>query len=146
MAAPPLPFRVMARTYSMTFTARPQDIDELGHVNNSVWVQWMERIATEHWRSHADPADVADYLWVVSRHEIDFRGNIGCGETAISRTWIATPPKGARFDRTIQFVDESGRAIVTAQTTWVIIDAETHRPVRVPRRIADHFLIEEQCE
>ena len=132
----------MARTFSMRFTAATEHIDVLGHVNNSVWVQWMEQVSTSHWESHADPHDVAAWIWVVTRHEIDYRGNIRLGESVTAKTWIDTPPKGARFDRTIQFVDEAGKTIVTARTSWAMLDAETHRLTRVPERLARHFLVE----
>ncbi|MFL6740838.1 MAG: acyl-CoA thioesterase, partial [Sphingomicrobium sp.] len=48
------------RVFELTFTAAPEHIDELGHVNNAVWVQWMEQVATAHWRSVADPAHQDD--------------------------------------------------------------------------------------
>ena len=62
----------MSGRYAMTFTALPQHIDELGHVNNAVWVQWMKTVAVAHWRSVADPNHQDDYVWFVVRHEIDY--------------------------------------------------------------------------
>jgi acyl-CoA thioester hydrolase len=128
----------------MTFVAGRAHIDMLGHVNNSVWVQWMEELATAHWRSHADPADVARWVWVASRHEIDYKGNVGLGRRVEGRTWIDTPPRGARFDRKISFVDADGRTLVAAKTSWAMLDAKTLRPARVPERLARQFLIEEE--
>src|SRR6185437_15630027 len=58
--------------FQLSFTASPEHIDELGHVNNAVWVQWMERVAVSHWDSLADPAHKDAYYWVVVRHEIDY--------------------------------------------------------------------------
>ena len=52
--------------------ARAEDIDELGHVNNAVWVRWIQDVATAHWQAVADPAHVDAYIWVVIRHEIDY--------------------------------------------------------------------------
>ena len=37
--------------FEMAFTARPEHIDELGHVNNAVWVQWIQQVAVAHWRA-----------------------------------------------------------------------------------------------
>ena len=45
--------------FTRRFTAAPEDIDELGHVNNAVWVRWVQDIATAHWRTVADPAHAA---------------------------------------------------------------------------------------
>jgi acyl-CoA thioester hydrolase len=56
----------MASTFAMTFTAGPGHIDELGHVNNGVWVQWMEQVATAHWTRDGDPVHVAAYAAATS--------------------------------------------------------------------------------
>ena len=53
-------------------TAAPEHIDELGHVNNAVWVQWIQQVAVAHWEAVADPAHKDAYFWVVVRHEIDY--------------------------------------------------------------------------
>jgi acyl-CoA thioester hydrolase len=84
----------LSNHFTQTFTAGPEHIDILGHVNNAVWVQWMEAIATAHWESDARPEDVATYIWVVTRHEIDYRGNIREGESVLARTFIPDPAEG----------------------------------------------------
>jgi acyl-CoA thioester hydrolase len=126
--------------FSLTITAQPEDIDELGHVNNAVWVRWIQDLATAHWNAVA-PQDAIDrYIWVVSRHEIDYRGNVGTGAEVTGRTWIADPPKGARFWRNSDFTDAGGKIIVAAKTNWAIIDRPTGRAVRVPSNLAELFL------
>lgn len=130
----------MAATYSTTITAGPEHIDELGHVNNAVWVQWMERVSVDHWRSDADPAHVEAYIWVVTRHQIDYRGNVTEGEMVTARTWIAEPPRGARFDRLIEFTGPDGKVKVTAKSTWAIIDKASGRILRVPAEVAANFI------
>ncbi|MEO5707613.1 MAG: acyl-CoA thioesterase [Alteraurantiacibacter sp.] len=130
----------MANRFSMTFTAGPEQIDELGHVNNGVWVQWMEAVATAHWNHDADPAHVAAYAWVVTRHEIDYRGNIGLGEQVTATTEIREGPSGARFDRHFTFTNAADKAIVSARTTWAMVDRHTGRLLRVPAEVAAPFL------
>lgn len=130
----------MASAYTTSFVAEPQHIDVLGHVNNAVWVQWMEQVATEHWMRDADPAHVAAYIWVVTRHEIDYRGNVGPGDEVTARTWIAEPPRGARFDRMMEFTGPDGRVKVAARSTWAMIDQSTGRLMRVPPEVAAAFL------
>ena len=82
------------------------DLDPLGHVNNAVWVTWIQDMATSHWEAVADPAHVAAYVWVVTRHEIDYRGNVKAGEPVTGRTWVDGTPRGARFDRRVDFLDD----------------------------------------
>jgi acyl-CoA thioester hydrolase len=130
----------MGTPFAMTFAAGPDDIDVLGHVNNAVWVRWMEAIATAHWFAVADPAHVEAYVWVVTRHEIDYRGNVALGETVHARTWIEEPPKGARFDRHIAFASADGRELVRARTTWAMVDKTTGRLTRIAPEIAAPFM------
>ena len=130
----------MGKAFEQRFTASPDDIDIMGHVNNAVWVRWMEQLATAHWEALAPPEAQARYVWVVTRHEIDYRGNVSEGEDVLARTWIEEPPRGARFDRLISFTGADGAPKVNARTTWAMIDKDTGRLARVPGDLADIFL------
>ena len=125
--------------FTKTFTAQPDHIDELGHVNNAVWVQWIQAIAGAHWESVVPPEHAAAHVWVVTRHEIDYRGNVVAGETVTAETWVPDRPKGARFDRHVRFLDAEGRVKVEAVTTWALIDRATGRLLRVTPEIAAPF-------
>lgn len=124
----------------MNFTALPDHIDENGHVNNAVWVQWMEAIATAHWEADGDPAHVAAYAWVVTRHEVDYRGNVREGDAVTALTEILDPPIGARFDRHFTFSNAGGKPIVRAKTTWAMVERKTGRLMRVPKEVSAPFL------
>jgi acyl-CoA thioester hydrolase len=126
--------------FTRIFTAQPYDIDELGHVNNAVWVQWIQDMATSHWQAVAAPEHIAAYFWVVTRHEIDYRGNVGPGQSVTANTWIESEPKGAQFDRRVDFVDAAGKVIVRANTTWAMIDKATGRLVRVRPEVSAPFM------
>jgi acyl-CoA thioester hydrolase len=130
----------MSTPFEMRFVAEAGDIDIMGHVNNAVWVRWMEAVATAHWQALA-PAEAQErYAWVVTRHEIDYRGNVVEGEAVIARTRVADPPRGARFDRIIEFTGEDGKLKVAARTTWAMVEIESGRLMRVPADLATIFL------
>ncbi|WP_184242808.1 acyl-CoA thioesterase [Novosphingobium chloroacetimidivorans] len=118
----------------------PQHIDRMGHVNNAVWVQWMEALATAHWEAVASPEHQAAYVWLVVRHEIDYRGNIREGDSAQATTWVEAPPEGARFERRYEFRNEAGKLIVAARTQWAMLDIAAGRIMRVPADLAEQFL------
>lgn len=126
-------------SFDLRFVAENGDIDELGHVNNAVWVRWIQDIATAHWQAIAPPEHVAAYVWVVTRHEIDYRGNVKLGESVTAETWVGTP-KGARFDRHVRFTGDDGRVKVEAVTTWALVDRATGKLLRVRPDIAAPFL------
>lgn len=129
----------MAR-FTRTITAGPDDIDELGHVNNAVWVRWIQDVAVAHWHAVAAPEHHDAYIWVVTRHEIDYRGNVSEGETVTAETWVPHPPRGARFDRHMRFTGADGKVKVEAVSTWAMLDRATGRLVRVRDEIAAPFL------
>ena len=127
------------RKFTRSFTASPEHIDELGHVNNSVWVQWIQDLATAHWDSAALPEHRAAFFWVVIRHEIDYRGNIAAGEVAQGETWIDGEPRGAKSIRAVEFTDSEGKRLVSARTTWAIMDRESGRLARVRPEVLAAF-------
>ena len=127
-------------SFTRAFTATPADIDELGHVNNAVWVRWIQELAVAHWGAVASAEQQAAFAWVVTRHEIDYRGNVPVGETVTGETWVPAPPKGARFDRHVRFSGSDGRVKVDAVTTWALLDRATGRLLRVRPEIAAPFL------
>ncbi|RST29914.1 acyl-CoA thioesterase [Sphingomonas ginkgonis] len=126
--------------FTATITATPDHIDELGHVNNAVWVQWIQDVAVAHWRSVADPAHDAAYIWVVVRHEIDYLRAALPGDVLTARTWVGEAPRGARFDRHMEFTGADGKPRVRALTVWAILDRASGRPLRVPEAVIAPFL------
>ncbi len=132
----------MSEPFRKTFTAAPEHIDVMGHVNNAVWVQWVQDMATAHWDAVAAPDHARDYAWLVVRHEIDYRGNIGEGESVTGETWIPGDPKGATSARRVDFRAATGKLVVSALTTWAMLDRETKRPVRVRPEVVAPFRLE----
>jgi acyl-CoA thioester hydrolase len=76
----------------------------------------------------------------VTRHEIDYRGNIAQGETVTARTFIPDPPQGARFVRCVDFTNQAGKAIVQVRSVWAMIDRASGRPLRITPEVAAPFL------
>jgi acyl-CoA thioester hydrolase len=127
-------------TFEMSLIAGPEHIDELGHVNNAVWVQWIQEVAVAHWREVSDPAHDAAYYWVVVRHEIDYLRAAYPGDQITARTWIGDSSQGARSDRFMEFTGADGKICVRAKTQWAIIDKALGRPIRVPAEVIAPFL------
>jgi len=126
--------------FERTFEARAEHIDELGHVNNAVWVQWIQEIAVAHWRSVAAREHDEAYFWVVVRHEIDYLRAAREGDVVTGRTWVGDAPQGARFDRFVEFTGADGKPCVRSRTVWAIIERSSGRPVRVPPQVVAPFI------
>ncbi|HEX3422382.1 MAG TPA: acyl-CoA thioesterase [Sphingomicrobium sp.] len=127
----------------MSLTAGPEHIDELGHVNNAVWVQWIQQVAVAHWDQVASEPQKQSYYWVVVRHEIDYLRPAHAGDIITARTWVGNEPKGARSDRFVEFKGPDGRVCVRSRTEWAIIDRALDRPIRVPAEVIAPFVSQE---
>ena len=126
--------------FEVRLVAGPEHIDELGHVNNAVWVQWIQQVAVAHWDAVADAAHKDAYYWVVVRHEIDYLRSAAEGDEVTARTWVGDAPRGARFERLMEFTGADGKTCVRARTQWAILDKSAGRPIRVPPEVIAPFL------
>ena len=118
------------RRYEKRFLVTEDDIDGLGHVNNVVYVDWIQQVAGEHWRSAADPELRGRIAWVVSRHEIDYKRPAHEGDEVTARTWVGTASP-VRFERHVEILDAEGRTLVRARTIWCPVDRESGRLIRL---------------
>jgi len=74
------------QAFELSLAIRPEDIDELNHVNNVVYLRWVQDVATAHWRVLATPAEQKEVAWVAVRHEIDYLRPAVPGDAIIART------------------------------------------------------------
>ena len=119
--------------------AQPDEIDELGHVNNAVYLVWAQDMATMHWMHVGSIELVQKYLWVALRHEIDYRDPVLEGEMVEIRTWLGRA-RGVRFERHID-IRKKGAARFSAKvlTDWCLIDAATRKPCRIGEDVLGPF-------
>jgi acyl-CoA thioester hydrolase len=129
-----------ASRFTLSVRVAEADIDRQGHVNNVAFVRYVQDVAVAHWRSAA-PADVqAACTWVVRRHEIEYLRPAFVGEEMLLRTWVGDP-SGATWERFTEILrGGEDRALVTARTVWVLLDATTGRPRRVDPALVARFL------
>ena len=127
--------------YEMTVRVNPADIDALGHVNNIVYLRWVQDVAGAHWFAAAPAEDQAGLVWMVVRHEIDYLAPAGPGDEVVLRTWVGNAA-GLRFDRHTEVLRAGDRKVLAkAKTVWVPIDPATGRPKRVSDRVRQLFSV-----
>ena len=129
-----------AEVFTLPIRIDADDIDELGHVNNIVYLRWAQEIAIAHWQARAPAEMVAQYVWVVARHEVDYRAPLLLGDEAEARTHVASEPKGARWARFVEIGKPGAPASAKIVSNWVLLDAATRRVKRVPMEIVQRFL------
>jgi len=74
--------------FEMIVSVSPGDIDEQNHVNNTVYLRWVQEVATGHWRAVASREARESIGWVVLRHEIDYKAPASLNDEIVLRTWV----------------------------------------------------------
>ena len=126
--------------FRRTLRVEAEHVDELGHVNNLVWVRLVLDLATAH--SSAVGLDPRAYRelgawWIVRRQEIDYRAPAFPGEEIVQETWISSM-RGARCIRESRFTRAiDGALLLSASTTWAYVDLKSQRPRRIDRRVLE---------
>ena len=117
--------------FTLPIVVASADIDGQGHVNNVVYLRWMQDAATAHWESRAPAELKARVNWVVTRHEIDYKAPAFAGERLVARTWVGEP-SGATWERFIEIrrvADD--RLLARGRSIYAALDPVTGRPRRV---------------
>ena len=109
------------------------DIDVLQHVNNLVYVKWMDEIAIKHWAYLTKDTPLPEYVWVVVRHEIDYLKQAGLEDEITVKTWVGET-KGVTSVRFMEFY-KNDLLLVKAKTTWAMLDAKTYKPSRIRENV-----------
>jgi len=123
----------------MTVSVLPGDIDEQNHVNNTVYLRWVQEVATAHWQAVASPEAQKSIGWVVLRHEIDYKTSAALGDKIALRTWVGKATR-LTFERFTEIRRNSdGQLLSKARTLWCPINTRTGRPARVPAEVRAQF-------
>ena len=139
MARPHLEPRPDREVFELALDVRPEHIDENNHVNNVVYVGWLQDVGTAHWNARFDEETRARWSWVALRHEIDYLRAIAPGATGVvARTWVGDP-QGPRFNRYVRIEDGEGRLCAQGVSEWCLVDAQTLRPARIPAEMLGAF-------
>jgi acyl-CoA thioester hydrolase len=122
------------------FPVEAADIDELGHVNNIVYLRYAQDIAIAHWRSRASEEMLANFVWVVLRHEADYRAALTLGDDVEVRTHVDDAPQGVTWARYVDIYKAgSEKPAVQIKSNWAMLDANTRRVKRIPMDIVERF-------
>ena len=120
-------------SYQYSFKVEKKDIDELNHVNNVVYLQWVNHISEQHWNFLA-PAEIRQkYIWVVLRHELDYLNQAFLGDEITMITWIGES-LGVKSVRHVH-IYKGTTVLLKAESTWCLLDQKSLRPTRIKEDI-----------
>lgn len=125
--------------YEIEIAIEESDIDQLGHVNNTVYLQWVQDAAIAHWNVIASEEEKNTLLWVVVRHEIDYKRPTLLHDLVVVKTWVGRLNR-RHFERFTEIRRaEDSKLLASTLTLWCPVDAKSMKPVRVSDDIKAKF-------
>lgn len=123
----------MRKIYSTSLIVSKKDIDQLGHVNNLVYLEWVLKISGMHWNLLSTNEINAKYVWVVLRHEIDYLSSVKLNDEILISTWIGDS-YGVKSERFVE-IKFNQKIVARAKTTWCLLDRNSMKATRIPSNI-----------
>ena len=132
----------MPAIFEYAHQVTPDEIDELGHVNNIRYLNWMQRAAVQH--SNAQGWTTADYYrlgmgWVVRSHQIEYLQPALPGDAIVVRTWVADMKKVTSLRRFQIRRPTDDLILAEASTNWAFINFQTRTLCRIPPEVTEAF-------
>ena len=125
-------------TYRHAIVIEPADIDHMGHVNNAVYLRWVQDAVVRYWETVAPAEAVAQHLWVALKHEISYRKPAFLDDGVIAEV-LAERVQGARtFFSTV--IKRGEEVLAEVSSSWCCLDSTTRRPARLAREVVERFL------
>jgi len=129
------PSQLSAAPYEIVLRVEAPDLDDRAHVNNVVYLRWVQDATAAHWAALAPDGAHAEVAWVALRHEIDYLSPAVLDDEIVVRTWVGIA-QGLSFERFTEIRRrEDGRVLARARTLWCPVDARTGKPQRVGAEI-----------
>lgn len=129
--------------YVLTVTALPADIDEYRHVNNAVYVAWLDRAAWAHSTALGVPVQRClqlDRGMAVVRTVASYLRPALEGDRIDVATWIVPSEGRARVRRRFQVHGHrTGDTILRAEVDYVCIELSSGKPIRWPTEFRDAY-------
>ncbi len=127
--------------FEITIEVSEKDIDELNHVNNVVYLRWVQEVAIAHWKAAATAEQQENILWIVRRHEIEYKQAAHLGDKIIAATWVGGASE-LIFERHTEILRSTDRKLLAkARTLWIPINSKSGRPVRVDADVRGRFSV-----
>lgn len=127
-----------ANTYEYDVDVEVDDIDEMGHVNNAVYLKWVQAAVLRHWRLFAPKEVAAAHLWVALKHEISYLHPAFLNDHVVVRVVLQKLLGARAFYKTM--INHGNDVLAEVESCWCCLDSVTRRPVRLTSDIVARFL------
>ena len=127
------------KTLEKEIIVSKNDLDELNHVNNVVYIHWIQEIAKEHWKSLVSNEIIKNYFWVLLEHETKYLNPAFLNDKIRLKTYIEKTD-GVKSSRIVEIYNkDTNKLLVTSKTIWCLINSKTNKPNRIIDEIRQAF-------
>ena len=125
--------------FEQRIVVHQEDLDEMMHVNNVRYLQWIQDVAKAHWEYRARPEWLEQYAWVALSHHIEYKKPAFLGDQLLVQTHVETF-EGVKSHRLVRIRNEETQALlVQSSTWWCMLDKATMKPFRITSDMLTHF-------
>lgn len=125
--------------YEKVISVRKEDLDQLDHVNNVRYLEWIQEVSREHWEANASEKVKNEVVWVVLSHHVHYRSEARLGDRIRIKTFIAET-RGAISVRAVEMrLEKSDSLLVESKTEWCLLNADNLKPMRISSEIRSFF-------
>jgi acyl-CoA thioester hydrolase len=127
------------KIYEQILQVKPDDLDELNHVNNIRYIQWVNDIAKAHWTKLATQDMLQNYFWVLINHHITYKSQAVLNDNILLKTFVKSS-EGVTSTRIVEiYNNDTQKLLATSETKWCFMDAKTKKPARITSEIINLF-------
>ncbi|MCF8714119.1 acyl-CoA thioesterase [Joostella atrarenae] len=127
------------KEFTEIITVKEDDLDDLFHVNNVRYIQWVQDVAKNHWLTEATEEMLENYIWMVLTHYIEYKGQAFLGDELLLKTYIKKAA-GVTSTRIVEiYNNKTDKLLLHSKTEWCLINKENKRPIRLTEDLKNMF-------
>ncbi|WP_286746975.1 MULTISPECIES: thioesterase family protein [Roseivirga] len=124
-----------AQVFELRIVVRSSHLDEMEHVNNVQYLQWVQDVAKAHWEHNALNQWLTDHVWVALSHHIEYKRPAFLGDRLLVKTHVHSF-EGAKSIRQVRiFNEETNALLVQSSSEWCLLKKASMKPCRIPQKM-----------
>ncbi|MBL6669058.1 MAG: thioesterase [Flavobacteriales bacterium MED-G22] len=118
-------------------TVVKSDLDTLDHVNNVIYLQWVQEVAKAHWEKATGHLKEDFGHWIVRSHHITYKQAVKLGDKLQIETYVKHS-RGALSERLVNIFLQNSRILMAhCSTQWCYVSTDTHKPISIPKSVIE---------
>ncbi|WP_290701264.1 thioesterase family protein [Lacinutrix sp.] len=127
------------QNFTKTVTVSKEDLDDLNHVNNVRYIEWVNSIAKAHWIENASEKILDNHFWILLSHTIDYKKPAFLKDELLLKTYVLNA-EGVTSTRIVEIYNNKTQVLLAkSQTKWCFISSQTKKPSRITEDILKLF-------